>query len=145
MCYDFFFNRKLVHQAVKPHKEFLKDNQQRQNHHHQGYGFLHGYHENNNLFSHSPYLSSIPSYPNNLIVRPSYIDRNPQTFTEILETIAINDKLHCIPRLLCEITSGYTTLTNSKQPFLPFRIDLDSLQQLSNNKNLLPNYLYTYF
>lgn len=113
------FNRKLVHQAVKPHREILQDAKRLQN-----------YQGINNLHSHNPYLSAIYPHPSDLIPHPPYINRNPQTVREILETIATNDKLRCIPRLLCEITSGSMKLASSKQPsFLNFNIDTESLQQ----------------
>lgn len=125
--YYYCFYRKLVHQAVKPHRELVNNIGERQNHL-QGYdGFLQSYqnenyinnNNNNDIYTQNPYLSPI-------YFRPPYINRNPQTVRDVLETIAINDKLHCIPRLLCEITSGYMTNT---RPSLPFNIDLDSFQQ----------------
>lgn len=49
-----------------------------------------------------------------------------QSIIDVLGTIAANDKLQCIPRLLCEMTSDSVSTGPS---LLPINIDVDSFQQ----------------
>lgn len=51
-----------------------------------------------------------------------------QSIIDVLATIAVNDKLQCIPKLLCEMTSDSTSASKGSS-FLPINIDVDSFQQ----------------
>lgn len=50
----------------------------------------------------------------------------PQSFTEALQSVAQNDNLRCVSRLLCELTSGPSS-TQRQTSFLPININMESL------------------
>lgn len=58
-----------------------------------------------------------------------YPSQDQHNVMDVLYTIAKNDALRCVPRLLCEVTS--TTISKSRQgftlPTLPFNIDMGSI------------------
>ncbi|KAJ3623360.1 hypothetical protein MTP99_019591 [Tenebrio molitor] len=72
---------------------------------------------------HRPYpVQNVPQY------RPPQTQQN---IMDVLYTIAKNDALRCVPRLLCEATSD--TLSQSRGftlPSLPFNIDMESIIRL---------------
>lgn len=50
------------------------------------------------------------------------------SFIDALESIANNDELHCVPRLLCELTSsGQSGGTITEESPLPFNVNSESL------------------
>ncbi|KAK5639148.1 hypothetical protein RI129_011640 [Pyrocoelia pectoralis] len=65
-------------------------------------------------------------YPLPPALPPGY-QQQPQSFTDALQSIAKNDELQCVPRLLCELVSGPST---DLKLALPFNIDLDSVIRL---------------
>ncbi|XP_045482211.1 uncharacterized protein LOC123686238 [Harmonia axyridis] len=49
-----------------------------------------------------------------------------ESLMEALDSIARNDELHCVPRILCEVTSGTLSARQSGLK-LPFNINMDSI------------------
>ncbi|XP_017785518.1 PREDICTED: uncharacterized protein LOC108568755 isoform X2 [Nicrophorus vespilloides] len=60
---------------------------------------------------------------------PAY--QQPQSFMDALASVAYNDELHCVPKLLCELTSS----SKPAQSILPFDINLDSLSGVLSTLN----------
>ncbi|XP_044256710.1 uncharacterized protein LOC123006353 [Tribolium madens] len=82
------------------------------------------YAQNFNYHPQKAYPSFIPYPP-----RPH---QDQQSIMDVLFTIAKNDALRCVPRLLCEVTSD--TISKSRQgfalPTLPLNIDMGSIIRL---------------
>ncbi|XP_044765166.1 uncharacterized protein LOC123321564 isoform X2 [Coccinella septempunctata] len=57
-----------------------------------------------------------------------------ESFMEALDSIARNDELRCVPRILCEVTSGTLSARQSGLR-LPFNVDMDSIVGLLSGFN----------
>lgn len=71
----------------------------------------------------NPFPNPIPRPPPAL---PPGYQRYPQNFMDALQSIVYNDQLQCVPRLLCELTSGRNS-NRKNESFLPFNINMESL------------------
>ncbi|KAF5276937.1 hypothetical protein FQR65_LT03945 [Abscondita terminalis] len=72
------------------------------------------------------YPRPIPTYPRPVPALPPGYQNYQQGFTEALNSIAQNDRLQCVPRLLCEIVSSPSP-EQVRQIMLPFNLDLSSI------------------
>lgn len=88
---------------------------------------------NTNLHPHLEHFtqqSFVHQYPGNRPYRPDSLEtqQNQKGIMEVLYSIARNDKLRCVQRLLCEATAD--TLSRRRQltlPTLPFNINIESI------------------
>ncbi|KAK9890073.1 hypothetical protein WA026_008886 [Henosepilachna vigintioctopunctata] len=58
-----------------------------------------------------------------------------QSFMEALDSIARNDELNCVPRILCEVTSGTLSAGRQSGFRLPFNINMESFAGLLSGLN----------
>lgn len=76
-----------------------------------------------NSISNSVYQYPQPNYPQR---PPEFFKKTKETVMDALFSIAQNDDLQCVPKLVCEVTSG--GLTGRQGGFnLPLNVDLESL------------------
>ncbi|XP_030755960.1 uncharacterized protein LOC115882197 [Sitophilus oryzae] len=85
----------------------------------QQYGYPHDYTNTNEVFdaNHKPYRD-YPYFPS-----PQFVQNTRQSVMDALFSIAQNDDLQCVPKLLCDITAGGLTGRQA----LPINLNLDSL------------------
>lgn len=90
---------------------------------HQNYAYRPEYNRYPPQPSRYPQLGQNINRPQNFFGGPNPSQDSQQSFMDILETVAANDELQCVSKILCEMSAGRKQTSSSQQSF----INLESL------------------